>query len=126
MSRWDLEVTASFEAAHHLLAWRGRPEPSHGHSWRVIARLSATRLDEEGMAFDFVSVRDALVGLVARFDHRDINSVAPFDRVSPTTERLAQWFFDELRAALPKAPLVGVSLYEGPQCCATYFEEEER
>jgi len=121
MPRWDLEVASRFEAAHRLYSWRGRPEPVHGHSWRVVAKLSAERLDDEGMAFDFVAVRDELTALAGRFDHRDINEVAPFDEESPTTERLARWFFEQLRDRLPSAPLTGVTVFEGPDCSATYL-----
>jgi 6-pyruvoyltetrahydropterin/6-carboxytetrahydropterin synthase len=125
VSGWVLEVAGRFEAAHRLYSWHGREEPTHGHSWRVVARLASSRLDEEGMAFDFVAVRDALGALTARFDHRDINTVAPFDRESPTTERLARWFYEELARALPEAPFVAVTLFEGPDCSATFTTEEE-
>ena len=115
-----LRVTARFEAAHHLTSYKGSPEPSHGHSWRVEAALAAPDLDAEGMAFDFVEVRAALRGLAARLDHRDVNTVPPFDRVSPTTERIAAWFFEGLAARLPAAPLLEVTVWEGPDCSATY------
>jgi 6-pyruvoyltetrahydropterin/6-carboxytetrahydropterin synthase len=123
--RWVLEVQGRFEAAHRLLSWRGAPEPTHGHSWRVVARLAAGALDAEGMAFDFVAVRDALATLTARFDHRDINAVPPFDRESPTTERLARWFYEELARALPGAPLVAATVWEGPDASATYEPDAE-
>jgi 6-pyruvoyltetrahydropterin/6-carboxytetrahydropterin synthase len=127
MARYVLEVAARFEAAHHLTAYRGAPEPVHGHSWKVVARLATDGLDAEGIAFDFVAVRDALARLAARFDHRDINTVPPFDALSPTTERLAQWFHVELARALgPAAPLVAVTVFEGADASATYFAEEDR
>lgn len=125
MPRWTLEVAATFEAAHRLYLWRGAPESSHGHSWRVVARLATDALDDEGMAYDFVAVRDALAALTARVDHRDLNAVAPFDRESPTTERVARWFFDGLAAALGDAPLVAVTVFEGPNCSATYTPAPE-
>jgi 6-pyruvoyltetrahydropterin/6-carboxytetrahydropterin synthase len=123
--RWTLEVAATFEAAHRLYLWRGAPETAHGHSWRVVARLATDRLDGEGMAYDFVAVRDALAALAARLDHRDINAVPPFDAESPTTERIARWFFEELAAALPDAPLVAVTVFEGANCSATYAPASE-
>ena len=127
MARYVLEVAASFEAAHHLRSWRGAPERPHGHSWKVVARLAADRLDGEGLAFDFVVVRDALRRLAARFDHDDINAVPPFDVVSPTTERLAEWFHGELRRELgPGAPLVAVTVFEGPHASATFEAEGGR
>ena len=115
-----LRVTDGFEAAHHLTSYRGRPEPSHGHSWKVEVALEAAELDAEGMGFDFVAVRTALREIAARFDHRDLNEVPPFDQVSPTTERIAAHFFAELRARLPGAGIVEVTVWEGPYCSASY------
>jgi 6-pyruvoyltetrahydropterin/6-carboxytetrahydropterin synthase len=115
-----LRVRVGFEAAHHLTSYQGAPEPVHGHSWRVEAALEAPALDAEGMAFDFVAVQGALRELAARLDHRDINTVPPFDRTSPTTERVAAWFFAGLAERLPAAPLVEVTVWEGPDCSATF------
>jgi len=115
-----LRVRARFEAAHHLTSYKGRLEPNHGHSWQVEAVLSTAELDGEGMAFDFVEVKTALQELAARLDHGDINAVPPFDAVSPTTERIAAWFFDRLSGRLPAAPLAEVTVWEGPDCSATY------
>jgi 6-pyruvoyltetrahydropterin/6-carboxytetrahydropterin synthase len=120
MPSYLLRVRARFEAAHHLSSYRGAPEPSHGHSWQVEAALRTTRLDGEGMAYDFVALRRALGELTGRLDHRDLNSLAPFDRRSPTTEHLAAWFYDELRGLLPDAPLDEVTVWEGPDCSAAY------
>jgi 6-pyruvoyltetrahydropterin/6-carboxytetrahydropterin synthase len=120
VATYTLRVVARFEAAHHLTAYRGAPEPAHGHSWRVEAVLEAAGLDAEGMAWDFVEVQGALRELAARLDHRDINTVPPFDRASPTTERIAAWFFDGLTARLPAVPLAEITLWEGPDCSATF------
>lgn len=115
-----LRVRTRFEAAHHLTSYRGRPEPVHGHSWQVEAALAAEALDEEGIAFDFVAVKRALDELAARFDHRDVNAVAPFDELSPTTERIAEWFHRQLAERLPGAGLVEVTVWEGADASATY------
>ncbi len=120
MPSYLLRVTARFDAAHHLTSYKGSPEPVHGHSWRVEAALGAEGLDAEGMAYDFVAVQAALRELVARVDHRDLNTVPPFDRTSPTTERIAAWFFTALAERLPAAPLKEVTVWEGPDCSATY------
>lgn len=120
MPAYTLRVRERFEAAHHLTSYKGSAEPVHGHSWQVEAVLATDRLDAEGMAYDFVEVKGALRGLAARLDHRHVNTVPPFDAVSPTTERIAAWFFEELRRDLPAAPLVEVTVWEGPDCSATY------
>jgi 6-pyruvoyltetrahydropterin/6-carboxytetrahydropterin synthase len=120
MASYRLRVIARFEAAHHLTSYRGAPEAVHGHSWRVEAVLETAGLDGEGMAYDFVAVQGALRELAAGLDHRDLNTVPPFDRTSPTTERIAAWFFDGLRRRLPDVPLAEVTVWEGPDCSATY------
>ena len=120
MAGYLLRVRSRFEAAHHLTAYRGAPEPTHGHSWTIEAALRASELDDEGMGFDFVAVKAALDELARRFDHRDINTVPPYDARSPTTEHLAAFFFGALREALPGAPLFEVTVWEGPDCSATY------
>lgn len=120
MPSYLLRVTARFEAAHHLTSYKGSPETVHGHSWRVEVALSTGDLDAEGMAYDFVEVQAALRELVARVDHRHLNTVPPFDRLSPTTERIAAWFFTALAESLPGAPLTEVTVWEGPDCSATY------
>lgn len=120
MPSYLLRVRARFEAAHHLTSYRGAAEPAHGHSWQVEAVLAAPGLDAEGMAYDFVAVRQALAELLAPLDHRDLNTIPPFDRESPTTERLAAWLFDALARRLPGAPLAELTVWEGPDCSATY------
>lgn len=122
MPSYLLRVRARFEAAHHLTSYRGAVEPVHGHSWQVEAALAAGELDGEGMAADFVAVQAALRELAAGLDHRDLNAVPPFDRLSPTTERIAAWFFGRLQERLSAAPaaLTEVTVWEGPDCSATY------
>jgi 6-pyruvoyltetrahydropterin/6-carboxytetrahydropterin synthase len=115
-----LRVCDRFEAAHHLYAYRGRSEPVHGHSWKVEVVIETTKLNAEGYGFDFVKIKKALGKLVKPFHHADVNSIPPFDKLSPTTEHLARHFFEELCRRLPKAPISEVTVWEGPDCSATY------
>ena len=122
MASYVLRVRERFEAAHHLRSYRGTPEPVHGHSWQVEVAMTTGELDHEGMGFDFVAVKAALGDLTSRFHHRDINTRPPFDRLTPTTEHLARWFFQEMTARLPDAGVSEVTVWEGPDCSATYRE----
>lgn len=130
MPRYELKVRARFEAAHHLTSYRGAPEPVHGHSFLVEARVESPELGGEGYAVDFVALHGALDELAGRFRHRDLNTVPPFDRLSPTAEHLARWFHDELSAWLraqdpgsvpPGTRISAVTLWEGPDSAATYL-----
>jgi len=120
MPAYTVRARARFEAAHHLRAYRGAPEAAHGHSWQVEAAVGAARLDAEGIAFDFVELKRALEAIAGELDHRDINTVPPFDRRSPTTEHLAVWFHERLVARLPQAAIAEITVWEGPDVSATY------
>ena len=87
----------------------------------VEACVSSRSLNEEGYAVDFLDIKTVLDDLAARFHHNDINSVAPFDSRSPTTEHLAQWFWERLDERLPEVTVASVEVHEGPDFSATYF-----
>ncbi|MFN7941833.1 MAG: 6-carboxytetrahydropterin synthase [Thermoanaerobaculia bacterium] len=123
MERFELEVNARFEAAHHLRSYQGAPEPVHGHTWKVAVRLLARHLDGEGIGVDFLPLRRALGELASGFDHRDINTVPPFDVENPTTENLAVWFHGRLAERFPQAEILAVTVWEGPHASATYYPE---
>ncbi len=120
MPNYVLRVRERFEAAHQLRTYRGGPEPVHGHSWQVEAVLRAHELDEDGLGFDFLEIKAALKELAARFHHNDVNTVPPFDELTPSTEHLARYFFTELSDRLPAAGVAEVTVWEGPDCSAAY------
>jgi len=120
MATYLVRVRARFDAAHHLLTYRGTTEATHGHTWAVEAALQAGDLDQDGLAFDFVEARRALQEIAAELDHRDLNQVRPFDRRSPTTEHLAEWFHGRLAGRLSAARIAEVTVWEGPDCAVTY------
>ena len=120
MPSYLLRVSSRFEAAHHLWSYRGAPESNHGHSFRVELALVASALDSEGMAYDFVEVKAAVDDLARSLDHRDLNELPAFAAVSPTTERIAEWFHRSFRERLPGVPVAEVTVWEGPDCSATY------
>ena len=120
MAVFEIRAQARFEAAHHLTSYRGAPEPVHGHSWLVEACVVCEQLNSEGFGVDFVELQALLEGLAARFHGGDINTVPPFDELSPTTESLARWFCEELTSALCAAQVDSVTLWEAPGCSVTY------
>ena len=116
--RYVVRVEARFEAAHFLREYRGISEPLHGHSYKVEAELAAARggVDADAIAVDFVSARRKLEVLAKRLDYGCINDVAPFDKINPSAENIAQWFAQELGAAVADehARVVAVTIWEGP------------
>jgi 6-pyruvoyltetrahydropterin/6-carboxytetrahydropterin synthase len=83
-------------------------------------------LDENGMGANFRDLRDVLHREVhARFDHRHLNDIPPFDTRPPTAENLAREVFVLLRERFGpggRGRLRRVEVWEGPDACATYEE----
>ena len=118
MSNYTVRVEARFEAAHFLREYRGISEPLHGHSYKVEAELAARGggVDEDAISVDFVSAKQKLEALAKKLDYGCINDVAPFDRVNPSAENIAEWFHQELSVAIAEenAVVTAVTVWEGP------------
>ncbi len=118
---YEVAVTAEFSAAHQLRGHWGPCKDIHGHNWRVEAAFAAEKLDEHGMVIDFYHAKEQIGRLIKMLDHKMINEVPPFTEWDPTAERMAEWFFKELKANLPVPPSY-VTIYETPQTWSTYRE----
>ena len=120
--KYIIRVEARFEAAHNLRQYKGKPEPLHGHSWKVEAKFKCKKLDHEDIGVDYVHVEKAIRQLAFRFDHKYINEIPPFDQINPTSENLARWFFGELNRSeiRQSAELSEVVVWEGPEAYVSY------
>ena len=65
---YTLKVEGAFEAAHRVVNYPGKCDRLHGHNWKVEAVVRGTELDELGMLVDFKAIKNALKGVLDRFD----------------------------------------------------------
>ena len=116
MSRWVIHAEASFDARHALTSYRGKPEPAHGHQWKVAVRVGAEALNEEGYALDFHEVQTVLARSIAPLDRTDLNDHPQIGTLSPTAERVAEFLSEKLAAEFDAmgGGLLSVSVWEGP------------
>jgi 6-pyruvoyltetrahydropterin/6-carboxytetrahydropterin synthase len=118
-------VQAHYDSAHFLRNYHGKCERLHGHRYVVECALATDKLNESGIAFDFVDVKKHLRDLANHLDHQNINDLPPFDTIEPSAENQARWFYDELNRVLP-ADMAGALLYvkvwETPTQFALYSE----
>ena len=119
---YEIAVEGHFDAAHFLRGYRGKCEALHGHRFRVVARVSAARLDDAGMAYDFTDLKKHLNGILDRFDHTCLNDVPPFDKINPSSEHLAATIYERLKKKLAGTPVSvsSVEVWESPQSWVTY------
>jgi 6-pyruvoyltetrahydropterin/6-carboxytetrahydropterin synthase len=121
---YTLKVHAQFCSAHALRDYPGDCRRLHGHNWKVETEVQARVLNDIGIAIDFKAIKAATRQLVDSLDHRFLNDVEPFDRINPTAENLAAWFFRQLSAALNSTHVKvnAVMLWETDTACVRYTE----
>jgi len=120
---YQLFVEEHFDAAHYLRNYHGKCENLHGHRFKVVTRLEATKLDETGLAYDFAQLKRYLRGLLAQFDHACLNDVPPFDKIEPSCENIAASIYEKLQAHFSSLPvkLVCVEVWESPTSGVAYY-----
>ena len=121
--RYEISVEVTFSASHQIRDDERELESLHGHNFRVEAFVAAggSGLPETGLVMDFVELERRLREVVAPYDHRHMNDLPPFDRLNPTTEHMARFFFEELQQRLPEgAELQRIRVWEAPMYSAAY------
>ena len=119
---YQVSVEQHFDAAHFLRGYQGKCEALHGHRFRVVVKVKSSGVDEIGMAYDFVVLKQHLAGILSKFDHTCLNDVPPFDKINPSSENIAATIYDELKLKLVGAPvtLSCVEVWESPQSGVAY------
>ena len=117
-----VSVKQHFDAAHFLRDYQGKCEALHGHRFRVVLKIKASRVDNIGIAYDFIELKQHLGDILARFDHTCLNDVPPFDKINPSSENIASTIYNELKPKLASAPvsLACVEVWESPQSGVAY------
>ena len=70
----------------------------HGHTYRV--RVWCRAAIDQGMIVDYAVIAEKVGTVIDRIDHRVLNEVAGLE--NPTTEILAPWLFQQIKADLPE------------------------
>ena len=119
---YQVSVEQHFDAAHFLRGYRGKCEALHGHRFRVVVKVTASRVDDVGMAYDFTELKGHLGDILSRFDHTCLNDVSPFDKINPSSENIATTIYNELQSKLAGVPvsLACVEVWESPQSRVAY------
>jgi len=117
-----------FSAAHQIRFHGGKCERLHGHNWRVRVHARASQLNRIGMVVDFADLSRLVAEIGARFDHRNVNEVPPFDEVNTTAELIARFFYVEAGRRLAeleggRVTVSKVEVWENEGSLATYRED---
>lgn len=120
---YRLFVEEHFDAAHYLRNYHGKCENLHGHRFKVVVCLEATKLNEVGLAYDFAQLKRYLREFLTQFDHACLNDVAPFDKIEPSCENIAATIYDKLQPRFSSLPvkLACVEVWESPTSGVAYY-----
>ena len=119
---YEVSVEQHFDAAHFLRGYQGKCEALHGHRFKVVVRIKSSVVNDIGIAYDFVELKQHLRDILAKFDHTCLNDVPPFDKTNPSSENIASTIYNELQPNLVGAPvsLSSVEVWESPQTGVSY------
>jgi len=120
---------------HRLLNYSGKCRHLHGHNGRVVISFQANQLDDRGMVIDFSDIKTVVSRWIdEQLDHRmilckedpaadlllELGEPVYLIDDNPTAENIAKLIFDHARDQ--GFPITEASLWETPQCFATYRE----
>lgn len=122
---YRLKISTSFASAHNLKNYQGDCENLHGHNWKVEVSVTARELDRAGLGVDFKILKAETKTLLKTLDHKYLNDLKPFADLSPSSENIARYVFQELSTKLNTANIKVdcVTVWESDVACASYYEE---
>jgi len=119
-----LKICTSFASAHNLKNYQGECENLHGHNWKVEVSVTAKELDKSGLGIDFKILKAETNTLLKTLDHKYLNELQPFLDLSPSSENIARYLFQELSFRLnnDNIKVDCVTVCESDAACASYYE----
>jgi len=125
---FEVSVEEVFPAGHSLRNYHGKCENVHGHNYRVCVTVRGQDVDDNGLLVDFAELKKLVRAVKDRLDHQYLNDLAPFDKINPSAENIAKYFYDEIAGGLSpdglnketSAKLYEVKLWETDITYATY------
>ena len=118
---------------HRLLDYEGKCRHLHGHNGRVLITIEAATLDQRGMVLDFGDIKRVVATWIDEtLDHRmllrkDDPAVPALQALgeplflmdeNPTAENIARLIHEFVESS--GFPVVETSLWETPNCFATW------
>lgn len=115
---YTLKRRCTFSASHSI-AGVEKCERNHGHNWVVHVVCKAETLNDMGMVIPFADIKPFERWVDEQVDHRNLNDLPPFTRITPTTEHVAEWLYH--KAVQLIGPIVtGIEVWETEKNMVAY------
>jgi 6-pyruvoyltetrahydropterin/6-carboxytetrahydropterin synthase len=121
---YEIYVKDHFAAAHALKGYDGNCSNIHGHNWIVEAYIQCTRLNKLGIGVDFRDVKGIVKDVLSKLDHTNLNEVAEFGSINPTSENISKFLYTELSRRLntEHTKVSKIMVFESPGCGSSFQE----
>lgn len=121
---YHLTIQTHFAAAHNLLNYDGDCENLHGHNWKVEVTVSTETLDDAGLGIDFKILKKHTKKIMEFLDHKYLNDLEPFKGISPSSEHISKFIFDQLVESMADKNVVvdKITVWESDNACASYTQ----
>ncbi len=122
---YEIEIIATFSAAHRLRDYKGKCERLHGHNYRVHVTARAHKPGPGGMVMDFGDLKAAANHVLEALDHSYLNDIPPFDVIEPSAENLAAHIFEAATIRLGESAglLYSITVWESDSSRATFIRD---
>ena len=118
---YTITLETGFFASHGLTYAGGETEPVHPHQWVVRAAIESEKLDENGIAVDFIIVKEKLDEIIKKLEGKQLENLEYFSKINASAENVAKFVFESLETQIPEpAKLVSIEVMEAPGCWAKY------
>ena len=113
-------IKDQFESAVKLYNYSGSCANVHGHTYRIAVTFYNTDQSAD-MVVDYYEAKTWVEQAIAPLDHKFINELKPFDKVSPTTENIAKWLYEEIHNVIQtNIKILKIKLSENDNFSVTY------
>lgn len=119
---YELTITDHIAAAHFLRGYDGPCANLHGHTWKVDVTVVSKDLNEIGLVADFRDIKVKLKKFLSHLDHVNLNDLAAFRDVNPSTENLAKYIYQGFSKECVPFLLSKVRVWESETASVTYYE----
>lgn len=138
-----LKIENNFDSAHFLKDYNGKCSNIHGHRWKIETEIQSCDLiktgEKRGMVEDFSVIKKHMKEMFNLYDHALIIEKGSMRELTlkclkedefkiieldfgPTAENFSKFFFDKIKKI--GYDVKSVTVYETPNNCACYTEEE--
>ena len=83
--------------------------------------LKGENLYKSNILVDFKVLKKELKKVLDTLDHKDINELPEFKNISPSSEILAKYIYEQMNKIFPQVSKVGV--WENENSCSMYYEQ---